>query len=48
METRALAIAFFYAIGTGVGGIVGPVLSVGSSVPVTAAWWRSASWWPQR
>jgi len=26
METRALAIAFFYAVGTGVGGIVGPAL----------------------
>jgi MFS family permease len=26
METRALAIAFFYAVGTGIGGIVGPVL----------------------
>lgn len=26
METRALAIAFFYAVGTGVGGIIGPVL----------------------
>jgi MFS family permease len=26
METRALAIAFFYAIGTGVGGVIGPVL----------------------
>lgn len=26
METRALAIAFFYAIGTGVGGIAGPLL----------------------
>ncbi|HEV7652382.1 MAG TPA: MFS transporter [Actinophytocola sp.] len=26
METRALAIAFFYAIGTAAGGIVGPVL----------------------
>jgi MFS family permease len=26
METRALAIAFFYALGTGVGGISGPVL----------------------
>jgi MFS family permease len=25
METRAMAIAFFYAIGTGVGGIVGPI-----------------------
>lgn len=26
METRAMAIAFFYAIGTGAGGILGPVL----------------------
>ena len=26
METRALAIAFFYAVGTGVGGITGPLL----------------------
>ena len=26
METRALAIAFFYAIGTGVGGIVGALM----------------------
>jgi MFS family permease len=26
METRAMAIAFFYAIGTGIGGIVGPLL----------------------
>jgi MFS family permease len=26
METRALAIAFFYAIGTGVGGVSGPLL----------------------
>ena len=26
METRALAIAFFYAIGTGVGGVAGPLL----------------------
>jgi MFS family permease len=26
METRALAIAFFFAIGTGIGGIVGPLL----------------------
>lgn len=26
METRAMAIAFFYAIGTGAGGIVGPLL----------------------
>jgi MFS family permease len=26
METRALAIAFFYAVGTGIGGITGPLL----------------------
>jgi MFS family permease len=26
METRALAIAFFFAVGTGVGGIIGPLL----------------------
>jgi MFS family permease len=26
LEIRALAIAFFYAIGTGVGGIIGPAL----------------------
>jgi MFS family permease len=26
LETRALAIAFFYAVGTGVGGVIGPLL----------------------
>ena len=26
METRAMAIALFYAVGTGLGGIIGPVL----------------------
>jgi MFS family permease len=26
LEIRALAIAFFYAVGTGVGGVVGPTL----------------------
>jgi MFS family permease len=26
METRALAIAFFYAVGTGIGGIIGPLV----------------------
>ena len=26
LEIRALAIAFFYAIGTGIGGIAGPML----------------------
>jgi MFS family permease len=25
METRAMAIAFFYAVGTGLGGIIGPI-----------------------
>ena len=28
LEMRALAIAFFYAIGTGVGGVIGPLLLV--------------------
>ncbi len=31
METRAMAIALFYAIGTGVGGISGPCCSASSS-----------------
>jgi MFS family permease len=26
METRAMALAFFYAVGTGVGGVIGPAL----------------------
>ena len=26
METRAMAIAFFYAVGTAIGGITGPLL----------------------
>src|SRR5699024_2301335 len=39
METRALAIAFFYAVGTAVGGIAGPLLfgtliETGERVPV--------------
>ena len=38
METRALAIAFFYAVGTAIGGIVGPLLfakliDTGSAAP---------------
>src|SRR3954452_16773734 len=39
METRAMAIAFFYALGTGLGGIIGPLLfgnpvgDVSKSVP---------------
>jgi MFS family permease len=26
METRAMALAFFYAVGTGIGGVTGPAL----------------------
>ena len=26
METRALCIALFYAVGTGIGGVIGPQL----------------------
>ena len=26
METRAMAISFFYAVGTAIGGITGPIL----------------------
>ncbi len=42
METRALAIAFFYAIGTAVGGIIGPLLfgkliATGHNDPVAIA-----------
>ena len=43
LEIRALAIAFFYAIGTGVGGIAGPLLfgaliDTGSRVGVAAGY----------
>jgi MFS family permease len=43
LEIRALAIAFFYAIGTGVGGVAGPLLlgaliSTGSRGSVTAGY----------
>ncbi len=41
METRALAIALFYAVGTGVGGIIGPSLFgnlVASKRPSEMAW----------
>jgi len=40
METRAMAIAFYYAVGTAVGGIVGPLLFgelIGSGEPGTVA-----------
>ncbi|HEX3802201.1 MAG TPA: MFS transporter [Solirubrobacteraceae bacterium] len=47
METRALAIAFFYAIGTGLGGIVGPLLfghliDSGQRSEVAIAFWIGA------
>jgi MFS family permease len=43
LEIRALAIAFFYAIGTGIGGVAGPLLlseliSTGSRVSVAAGY----------
>ena len=34
METRAMALAFFYAVGTGIGGVTGPALF--------ASWSRAA------
>ena len=37
METRALAIAFFYAVGTAVGGSPAHCCSASSSSPVSAA-----------
>ncbi|MGO4858428.1 MFS transporter [Arthrobacter sp. 2MCAF14] len=39
METRAMAIAFFYTVGTGIGGIIGPILFgrfVGEGIPSVA------------
>ena len=44
METRALAIAFFYAIGTGLGGIIGPVLFGALIATGKASDSRSAMW----
>lgn len=41
METRAMAIAFFYALGTGLGGIIGPTLFgnlIGSGSLAPVAW----------
>jgi MFS family permease len=48
LELRALAIAFFYAIGTAVGGIVGPLLfgmliDTGSRMSVAAGYWIGAA-----
>jgi MFS family permease len=44
LELRALAIAFFYAIGTAAGGIAGPLLfglliGTGSRMSVAAGYW---------
>ena len=39
-----MAIAFFYAVGTGLGGIIGRSCSGGSSNKV-AVRWRSATTW---
>ncbi len=48
LELRALAIAFFYAIGTGVGGIVGPLLlgvliGSGSRISVASGYFLGAA-----
>ena len=37
LEVRALAIALFYAVGTGIGGVAGPALLGASSTPDRAA-----------
>ena len=47
LELRALSIAFFYAIGTGVGGIAGPwllgmLVNTGSRISVAAGYWLGA------
>jgi MFS family permease len=42
METRALAIAFFYAVGTGLGGIVGPLL-FGHLIATNSRGWVTAA-----
>ena len=43
MESRALAIAFFYAVGTAAGGIAGPLLFGHLIHTGSRARWRSAS-----
>ena len=48
LELRALAIAFFYAIGTAIGGISGPLLfgmliDTGSRGSVAAGYWIGAA-----
>jgi MFS family permease len=48
LEIRALAIAFFYAIGTGIGGVIGPwlmgfLIETGSRQSVNAGYLLGAS-----
>jgi MFS family permease len=37
LEIRALAIAFFYAVGTGIGGVAGPLL-LGALIETGSRW----------
>jgi MFS family permease len=37
LEIRALAIAFFYAVGTGIGGVAGPLL-LGALIDTGSRW----------
>jgi MFS family permease len=53
LEIRALAIAFFYAIGTGIGGIAGPwlfgaLIDTGSRAIGVAPVEQGASCWRER
>jgi MFS family permease len=48
LETRAMAIALFYAISTGIGGAVGPVSSAACSAPARRAASSSATGSPPR
>ena len=48
LEMRALAIAFFYAVGTGIGGVAGPLLlgaliGTGSRANVAIGWFAAAA-----
>jgi MFS family permease len=48
LEIRALAIAFFFAIGTGIGGVVGPWCLPISSMKVGKAFIWALLYSPQR
>ena len=43
METRAMALAFFYAVGTGIGGVTGPALFGKQSRPAKRSTSSTAS-----